>query len=98
MSARRVVIVVLFALAEASVVEPLLLILPTPLRLVDRGVALAVTMILLSAIALSRRLMADRDAKAIVQRAVLGAWLVGMLAGSVVIVNVVNHLSLRSLS
>ena len=98
MSTRRVVLVILLALAEASVIEPLLLVLPTPLRLVDSGVALAVTWVLLSAISLSRQEMAARDTKATQQRMVLGAWLLGMLVCSIVIANLVEHLSLRSLS
>jgi hypothetical protein len=98
MNWRRIVIVMLFALAEASIIEPLLLILPTPLRFVDSGIALAVTWVILCSIAFSRRWLAQRDASTTAQRIVAGAWLVGMLVTSVVIVNLIAHLDLLSLS
>jgi hypothetical protein len=98
MNWRRIIIVALFALAEASIIEPLLLLLPTPLRFVDRGVALAVTWVLLCNIAFSRRWLARRDASMRAQRIVVGAWLIGMLIASVVIVNLVAHLDPLSLS
>ena len=98
MNWRRIIIVALFALAEASIIEPLLLLLPTPLRFVDRGVALAVTWVLLCSIAFSRRWLALRDASMRAQRIVVGAWLIGMLIASVVIVNLVAHLDPLSLS
>jgi hypothetical protein len=94
---RRIVIVALFALAEASIIEPLLLLLPTPLRFVDRGIALAVTWVLLCGIAFSRRWLALRDASMTAQRVVVGAWLMVMLVVSVVIVNLIAHLDLLSL-
>ena len=98
MNKRQVVLVALLALAEASVIEPLLLLLPTPLRFVDSGIALAVTWVLLCGIAFSRRWMAVRDASATVQRVVLGVWLVSMLITSVVVVNLIEHLDPYSLS
>ena len=98
MNWRRIIIVALFALAEASIIEPLLLLLPTPLRFVDRGVALAVTWVLLCSIAFSRRWLALHDASMRAQRIVVGAWLIGMLIASVVIVNLVAHLDPLSLS
>jgi hypothetical protein len=98
MNWRRIIIVALFGLAEASIIEPLLLLLPTPLRFVDRGIALAVTWLLVCGIAFSRRWLALRDASTQVQRTVVGVWLVGMLLTSVVIVNLVAHLDPLSLS
>ena len=98
MNWRRIVIVALFGLAEASIIEPLLLLLPTPLRFVDRGIALAVTWLLVCGIAFSRRWLALRDASSQVQRMVVGVWLVGMLLTSVIIVNLVAHLDPLSLS
>ena len=98
MNWRRIVIVALFALAEASIIEPLLLLLPTPLRFVDRGIALAATWMLLCSIAFSRRWLARRDASMQVQRIVVGGWLIGMLIASVVIVNLVARLDPLSLS
>src|SRR5437867_2964983 len=98
MNRRRVVLQMLFALAEASVIEPLLLLLPTPLRTGDSGVALAITWLLLCAIAFTRRILATRESSLNVQRLVLGAWLIGMLVTSVVIVNKVLNLDPRSLS
>lgn len=98
MNWRRIVIVALFALAEASIIEPLLLLLPTPLRFVDRGIALAATWVLLCCIAFSRRWLARRDASMQAQRIVVGGWLIGMLVTSVVIVNLVARLDPLSLS
>jgi hypothetical protein len=98
MSARRNVLLALFALAEASIIEPLLLLLPTPLRSVDTGAALAVTWLLLCAIAFSRRLLAERDAPLLAQRGVMGAWLVGLLLISIGVVNATQPVDPRSLS
>jgi hypothetical protein len=92
------VTLLLFALAEASVIEPLLLLVPSPLRLMDPGAALGVTWLLLSAIAFLRRWLGHRDVSAVRQRLILGSWLVGMLIVSRVIVNTYSPLDTRSLS
>jgi hypothetical protein len=98
MSTRQVVLVLLFALAEASVIEPLILLLPTPLRLVDSGVALAVIWMVLGGIAFTRRFMAQRDAGVRAQRTALGVWLFGLLVAFFVIVTAVQQINPRSLS
>lgn len=98
MNRRRVVTLLLFALAEASVIEPLLLLVPSPLRLVDPGVALGATWLLLSAIAFLRRWLGHREVSALWQRLILGLWLVVMLIVSITIVNTSSLLDPRSLS
>lgn len=98
MSARQVVLVALFALAEASVIEPLILLLPTPLRLIDPGVALVITWLVLGAIAFTRRAMALREASLSAQRVALGAWLVGLLVAFIAIVAIAQQIDPRSLS
>ncbi len=98
MNQRRIALLILSALAEASVIEPLLLLLPSPLRQAEPVVALGVTWVLLCAIAFMRRWLAHRDASALTQRLVAGAWLVGMFAAALITVNSSSNLDPRSLS
>ena len=98
MNRRRVVLLTLFALAEASVIEPILMIVPTPLRTVDPLIALGATWALLCGIAFTRRGLAQREASAMAQRLALGGWLVGMLLLSLAIVEATHLLDTHSLS
>ena len=98
MNQRRIVLLLLLTLAEASVIEPLLLILPSPLRQVEPTAALGITWVLLIAIAFTRRMLAQRDAPGGVQRLVAGGWLTGMLAIALTAMYLMRQFDPRSLS
>ncbi len=83
MTARRTALLLSFGLAEASVLMPLILLLPTPLRLFDSGAALAAAWLAICAVAATRRALALRDVSWNTQRLVMGGWLVGLLAAFV---------------
>jgi len=95
---RRFVTLLLFALAEASVIEPLLLLVPSPLRMVEPAIALGVTWLFLCAIALLRRWLGHREVSALAQRLIMGSWLVGMLIVSIAAVSAARQFDPRSLS
>lgn len=98
MTRRQAIILALYALAEASIIEPLVLLFPSPLRNIDNAVALIVTWALLFCIALSRRWMAQRDTALNTQRLVVGGWLVGMLVISIALVYALQGLDPRDLA
>ena len=79
MNSRRVVLLLLCGLAEASLIMPLILVLPTPLRLFDHTAALVVTWATISLVAATRRYLGRIDARWNTQRIVMGAWLVALL-------------------
>ena len=79
MRSRSLAILLASALAEASLIVPAILLVPTPLRELNDGLALAVAWLLVFAIALTRRLLGQRDADWRAQRIGMGAWLIGML-------------------
>lgn len=79
MRSRIFAILLASALAEASLILPVILLVPTPLRELNDELALAVAWLLVFAIALTRRLLGQRDADWRAQRIGMGAWLIGML-------------------
>ena len=79
MPQRTLAILIASALAEAALILPGLLLVPTPLRELNDGLALGVAWLLIGAIALTRRLLGARDADWRSQRLGMGAWLMGML-------------------
>ncbi len=85
MNARRVALVLSFGLAEASVILPLIRLVPTPLSLFEETGALAVTWLVICAIAATRRGLALRDAAWNTQRVAMGLWLAGLLIVSIAV-------------
>lgn len=79
MNSRQAALLLLSGLAEASLVLPLILILPTPLRLFDHTAALAVTWAVICLLAGTRRFLGQVNARWNTQRIVMGAWLAGLL-------------------
>jgi hypothetical protein len=89
MSARRVALFLLYGLAEASVLAPALVTLPTPLQGLSESAALGAAWLVLCAIAATGRGIraaagaVRRRASLLVRRAVMGLWLVVLLLASV---------------
>jgi len=79
MNSRQVALLLLSGLAEASLILPLVLILPTPLRLFDHAAALAVTWGVICLVAGTRRFLGQIEARWNTQRIVMGAWLAALL-------------------
>lgn len=79
MNSRQVALLALSGLAEASLILPLILILPTPLRLFDNAAALAVTWAIICLVAGTRRFLGQIEARWNTQRVVMGAWLAALL-------------------
>jgi len=79
MNSRQIALLLLSGLAEASLILPLILILPTPLRLFDHAAALAVTWCVICLVAGTRRFLGQIEARWNTQRIVMGAWLAALL-------------------
>lgn len=79
MNSRQVALLLLSGLAEASLILPLILTLPTPLRLFDHAAALAVTWAIICLVAGTRRFLGQIEARWNTQRIVMGAWLAALL-------------------
>lgn len=79
LSLRRIALLVLLSLAEASAIMPLILLLPTPLRQFDTALALGAAWLVILAVAATRRALALFEAGWNLQRIVMGGWLAGLL-------------------
>ncbi len=79
MRARTIAILLASALAEAALIVPAVLLVPSPLREFNDGMALGVAWLLIAAIGITRRALAARDADLRAQRVGMGGWLVGMM-------------------
>ncbi|MCS7062312.1 MAG: hypothetical protein RMN25_14300, partial [Anaerolineae bacterium] len=85
MNSRRAVLLLLSGLAEASLVLPMILTLPTPLRMFDHAGALAVAWAIICGVASTRRWLGRLDAAWNTQRIVMGIWLAGLLIAFLIV-------------
>ena len=79
MNSRQLALLLLSGLAEASLILPLILMLPTPLRLFDHAGALGATWAIICLLAGTRRFLGQIEARWNTQRIVMGAWLAALL-------------------